>query len=191
MLEVEYAQSSAESAQAGLTHHAILPRAGARGWMLALGTDAAGKPWGSPGLDRLLQRFRSAPEPKSLGVFLSNLIRNAYKRHQLTALVGCALRFDRVVVARSGPASCYVIRNNYATLLTLDRVEVTDYQLRAGDVLLLCTESAFRSVKGSEIAEIATRATDLAFAANQLSVRGKAPLVMIRIQALRVTKAAS
>ena len=63
MLEVEYAQSSAESAQAGLTHRANLSRSGGRGWMLALGTDAAGNPFGSPGLDRLLQRFRSAPNP--------------------------------------------------------------------------------------------------------------------------------
>jgi hypothetical protein len=181
VLEVEYAQSWGTGAPAEPAIRARLARSNRRGWMFALCTDAAGNVWDAPGLERLKQRFNAAPEPPSLGVFLANLIQTAQRRHQLSALVACALRFDRVVVARVGPAYCYVLRNHFATLLTLDRVEVTDYQLRPGDVLLLCTEMLYRAVKGSEIAEIAGRAPDLGEAVSSLAARAQGPLAMIRI----------
>ena len=185
MLEVEYAQAAETGVLYEPAHRARLSRSSKRGWMFALGTEANGTVWGGAGLDRMKQRFSSAPEPASLGVFLSQLIANAHRRYQLSALVACSLRFDRVVIARAGPAYCYVLRNNFATLLTFDRVEVTDYQLRAGDVLLMCTERHHGSMKGSELAEIAGRSTDLSQAASQLALRAHGPLLMIRVRAVQ------
>jgi hypothetical protein len=181
VLEVEYAQALAAGSTTQPPTRERLQRSQKRGWMFVLGTDASGAVWQGPSVERLQQQFRTAAEPASLGVFLSQLIHTAHRRHRLASLVGCAVRFDRVVVARMGSAYCYVLRNDCATLLTLDRVEVTDYELRAGDILMLCNESLVRTIRGSQIAEIARRSADLGEVATQLANTANGPVTAIRI----------
>jgi sulfur transfer complex TusBCD TusB component (DsrH family) len=68
----------------------------------------------------------------------------------------------------------------------LDRVEVTDYQLLPGDVLLLCNDAAYRAMKGSEMAALVGRTADLNQALHLLTAQVPRSIVMlIRILAVQ------
>ena len=125
-------------------------------------------------LDILAREFRAAPASESAGVTFSRLFQEAKLQPGLpvrphSGVVACGLCFDRVVVAHSGGTGCYLVRQNHATRLTLSNVDLIDYQIQPGDVLLLCGEAMHHAVKGSEMAEIVGHGADLKAAARQLS----------------------
>jgi len=122
-----------------------------------------------------------------------------------TTIVGCALRFDRAVIAHVGDSRCYLIRRAQASLLTRDHtvaweqarmgllsareasesptrhvlsrsvggdlfvnVEISEHQVLAGDVLVLCSDGLHGAVTSPEIATIVTHSKDLEVAAHKL-----------------------
>jgi protein phosphatase len=103
-----------------------------------------------------------------------------------STVVTCALRFDRVTVAHVGDSRCYLLRNGRAKLLTRDHtvaneqarmgmssvpknilsraigiglfvaVEVSEHEVKRGDMLLLCSDGLHGPVAAETIARIAT-----------------------------------
>ena len=126
-----------------------------------------------PTLDLLVHGFRDAPAQQSAGVTFSRLFQDANLQAGVplpahSGVVACGLCFDRVVVAHSGGAGCYLVRQRHATRLTLSNVDVIDYQVQPGDVLILGGETMHQAVKGSEMAAIAGHGADLKMATHRL-----------------------
>jgi hypothetical protein len=160
----------------------------------------------APMMERMAEGFRSAPVDEPLSVTLGHLMQGVKKQNaaEAAAVVACALCFDRVVVAHTGSAGCYLIRHNHATRLTTRQIkntdgkgvedgadEVTDHQILPGDILLLCCAGLPQAIKGSEMATIAGQATDLQAAVKTLlalakgrSAQGAMSALMIRVRAV-------
>lgn len=133
-------------------------------WLFALAD--AGHTVEDHTFEDLIREFRATPAYESAGINFSRLFRDArlpsgHSAAPRSGIVACGMCFDRVVVAHSGGSGCYVVRQNHATRLTLSNVDLIDYQVKAGDVLLLCGEALHQSVKGSEMASIAGHRADL------------------------------
>ena len=210
MLHVEFVQSSNFAPAGGSL---LLPflaetrpvvkdnRREARVWLFALAdpvaagmaaeTAAQAGPSGGSAIQILAQGFHAAPMHQPLGATVDQIMQDAAQfSGGKQALVVCALCFDRAVVAHNGDACCYLVRHNHATRLTLGNVQLIDYQIQPGDVLLLSGEP-LQSVKGSEMAELAGRGVDLNEAAGKIldlvQQRGehsRMSVVMIRVLAV-------
>ena len=202
MLHVEFVHSSNFSGPSDAPASPVLAetrpvlkdnRREARVWLFALADpklDAAAVS-GNSAIQILAHGFHAAPMQQPLGTTVDKIMYDAAcSSGEKQALVVCALCFDRAVVAHSGDACCYLVRHNHATRLTLGNVQLIDYQIQPGDVLLLSGEP-LQSVKGSEMAELAGRGVDLNEAAAKLldlvQQRGehsRTTVVMIRVLAV-------
>lgn len=110
-----------------------------------------------------------------------------------TTLVACALRFDRAVVAHIGDSRCYLLRRGRVQQLTRDHTvanetgggpknvlsksignqmfvapDVSEHELLAGDLLVLCSDGLHGSVKDQDLVRLAGSSRDLNVVAQKM-----------------------
>ncbi|MDR3763517.1 MAG: protein phosphatase 2C domain-containing protein [Acidobacteriota bacterium] len=105
-----------------------------------------------------------------------------------STVVSCALRYDRAIVAHVGDSRCYLLRNGRARVLTRDHtlaneqarlgfamapknvlsrsigthlfvsVEVNEFEVRRGDMLLLCSDGLHGAITAESLTQTASQA---------------------------------
>ena len=137
----------------------------------------AGKPGESPAarLERSIQTANTVVYEEAHGAIASTV-------------VACVLRYDRAIVAHVGDSRCYLLRNGRARCLTRDHtvaneqarlgfssapknvlsraigtqlfvnVEINEFEVRRGDMLLLCSDGLHGGVTGENMARVAVEA---------------------------------
>jgi PPM family protein phosphatase len=172
MLSSRQLDSEREEVRFGSVAPSTPAQARSKGWFFVLADEPG---WAA--VEYFSNGFRRAAPAEGLSALLMRLAQEANATRK-TALVACVLRYDRLVVAHAGDARCCLVRRRQARLLTRDpgasqgdslvNIETSDIQIYPGDILLLCSDSFYRSAEPSKIAAILADDLDLDRAAEEL-----------------------